>query len=79
MRTLWSRPSREEVRAVAIDLMVRHGPQAGEEATHLAEVAQQLGATENVQLYSRAAHCIETFLIALQCERAAGANAKVRN
>ncbi|MGO4869671.1 MAG: hypothetical protein ACLPGW_03530 [Roseiarcus sp.] len=79
MKTLWSGPSREEVRAVAIDLIVRHGPQASEEAFHLAKVAQQLGSAENTQLYSRAARCIENFLYASKREHAAAARRSVRH
>lgn len=71
MKTPWSGPSREEVRAVAIDLMIRHGEQASDEAIYLAKVAQQLGSPDNIQLYARAAQCIESFLFASKREHAA--------
>jgi len=79
MKTPWSGPSQEEIRAVAIDLIVRYGAQASDEAMHLAKVAQQLGAEENTRLYARAAHCIENFLYASKREHAAAARRAVRH
>lgn len=58
----WSGPSRDEVRAVALDLILRHGSAASVEAMHLAQIASQLGSRENTRLYSRAADYIETYL-----------------
>jgi hypothetical protein len=58
----WSRPSSDEVRAVAIDLIMRHGAGASEEALHLADIALQLGSQANSRLYWRAANYIETHL-----------------
>lgn len=74
----WSGRSRAEVRAIAIDLINRHGADASEEAAHLAQVALQLGSQENARLYSRAAHHIQAFLHAASRERAAAERKKLR-
>ena len=58
----WSGPSRDEVRAVAIDLILRHGAGASDEAMHLAGIALQLGSEANSRLYWRAARYIEIHL-----------------
>jgi hypothetical protein len=55
MRFPWSDPSREEVEAVAHDLIVRHSLKAYEEAVHLSEVARSLGSSKNDELYRLAA------------------------
>ncbi len=63
MRLPWSSEySPEDVRAVAIDLIVRHGPDASGEALLLADVARQRGSEANRQLYWRASNYIETHL-----------------
>ncbi len=52
-------PSREEVVAVATDLITRFGPQAHEEARRLEQVAVRLRYPSNRDLYRRAAREIE--------------------
>ena len=52
-------PTREEVVAVATDLIARFGLQAHDEALHLMEVAAQLRFRRNRDLYLRVAREIE--------------------
>ena len=52
-------PTREEVAAVATDLIARFGLQAHDEALHLMEVAAQLRFRRNRDLYLRVAREIE--------------------
>jgi hypothetical protein len=72
MRFPWSGPSREEIRSVTHDLIVRHGLFARDEAVHLSEVARFLGSSKNDRLYRLAADEIKTsFDLAWQkiCQR----------
>jgi hypothetical protein len=63
VRLPWSSEySPEDVRAVAIDLIVHHGPEASGEALLLADIARQRGSEANRQLYWRASNYIETHL-----------------
>jgi len=59
MRLPFIDPSREEVVAVATDLIVRFGLQAHDEVLHLEEVAVQMRAIKNRRLYRLAAREIE--------------------
>src|ERR1700722_580511 len=53
-------PPREEVAAVASDLIIRFGLHARDEALYLAGLSEQMRASWNRQLYRLAAHEIET-------------------
>jgi len=55
MRFPWSDPSREEVEAVAHDLIVGHGLFAHDEAIHISEVARFLGSSKESKFYRLAA------------------------
>jgi len=59
MRLPFFDPTREEVVAVATDLIVRFGLEAQDEALHLMEVAANMRAVRNCQLYRLAAREIE--------------------
>ena len=59
MRLPFIDPSREEVVAVATDLIVRFGLQAHDEVLRLEEVAVQMRAIKNRRLYRLAAREIE--------------------
>jgi len=59
MGWLWFGLSREEIKVVTHDLIVRHGLNAYEEAIHLAEVARFLGSSKNGKLYRLAANEIK--------------------
>jgi len=59
MRWPFFDPPRDEIAAVACDLIVRFGLQSHEEALYLAEVAANMGARKNGQLYRLAAREIE--------------------
>jgi hypothetical protein len=52
-------PTREEVVAVATDLITRFGLEAQDEALHLTEVAANMRAVRNCQLYRLVAREIE--------------------
>jgi hypothetical protein len=78
MKIPWSGPSRDEVRAVAVDLILRHGIDASGEAAHLAGIALKLGSLENHRLYSRAAHYIETYLHASSAQSGDGYVSRTR-
>ena len=60
MRLPFFDPSREEVAAVASDLINRFGLHARDEALFLAGLSEQMRARWNRQLYRLAAHEIET-------------------
>ena len=53
-------PPREEVAAVASDLIIRFGLRARDEALYLAGLSEQMRARWNTQLYRLAAREIET-------------------
>jgi hypothetical protein len=53
-------PRRDEVAAVASDLIIQFGLHAHDEALHLAELSEQMRARWNRQLYRLAAREIET-------------------
>ena len=59
MRLPFFDPTREEVVAVATDLITRFGLEAEDEALHLTEVAANMRAVRNSQLYRLAAREIE--------------------
>jgi hypothetical protein len=59
MRLSFFDPTREEVVAVAADLITRFGLEAQDEALHLTEVAANMRAVRNCQLYRLAAREIE--------------------
>ena len=59
MRLRFFDPTREEVVAVATDLITRFGLEAQDEALHLTEVAANIRAVRNYQLYRLAAREIE--------------------
>ena len=59
MRWPFFDPPKEEIAAVACDLIVRFGMQSHDEALYLAEVAANMGARKNLQLYRLAAREIE--------------------
>ena len=59
MRLPFFDPTREEVVAVATDLITRFGLEAQDEALHLTEVAANMRAVRNCQLYRLAAREIE--------------------
>ena len=59
MRLPFVDPTREEVVAVATDLIIRFGLEAQDEALHLTEVAANMRAVRNCQLYRLAAREIE--------------------
>ena len=59
MRLPFFDPTKEEVVAVATDLITRFGLEAGDEALHLTEVAANMRAVRNYQLYRLAAREIE--------------------
>jgi hypothetical protein len=59
MRLPFFDPTREEVVAVATDLITRFGLEAQEEALHLTGVAANIRAVRNYQLYRLAAREIE--------------------
>ena len=59
MRLPFFDPTREEVVAVATDLIRRFGLEAQDEALHLMEVAANMRAVRNCQLYRLAAREIE--------------------
>jgi hypothetical protein len=59
MRLPFVNPTKEEVAAVATDLIARFGLQAQDEALHLTEVAANLRAGRNRQLYRLAGLEIE--------------------
>jgi hypothetical protein len=60
MRLPFFDPPREEVAAVASDLIIRFGLRARDEALHLAVLSEQMRARWNMQLYRLAAREIET-------------------
>ena len=60
MRLPFFDPPREEVAAVASDLIIRFGFRARDEALYLAELSEQMRARGNMQLYRLAAREIET-------------------
>ena len=59
MRWPFFDPPKDEVAAVACDLIVRFGLRSHDEALYLAEVASNMGARKNLQLYRLAAREIE--------------------
>jgi hypothetical protein len=59
MRLPFFDPTREEVVAVATDLITRFGLEAQDEALHLTGVAANIRAVRNCQLYRLAAREIE--------------------
>ncbi len=59
MRLPFVDPTREEVVAVATDLIMRFGLEAQAEASHLTEVAANMRAVRDCQLYRLAAREIE--------------------
>jgi hypothetical protein len=59
MRLPFFDPTREEVIAVATDLIARFGLEAEDEALHLTGVAANMRAVRNCQLYRLAAQEIE--------------------
>ncbi len=59
MRWPFFDPPQDEIAAVACDLIVRFGLQSHDEALYLAEVAANMGARKNLQLYRLAAREIE--------------------
>ena len=59
MRLSFFDPTREEVVAVATDLITRFGLEAQDEALHLTGVAANIRAVRNCQLYRLAAREIE--------------------
>ncbi len=59
MRLRFFDPPREEVAAVASDLIIRFGFRARDEALHLAGLSEQMRARWNRQLYRLAAREIE--------------------
>ncbi|MGO8798097.1 MAG: hypothetical protein ACLQE9_02215 [Roseiarcus sp.] len=59
MRWPFFDPPKDEIAAVACDLIVRFGLRSHEEALYLAEVAASMGARKNLQLYRLAAREIE--------------------
>ena len=59
MRWPFLDPPHDEISAVACDLIVRFGLQSHDEALYLAEVASNMGARKNLQLYRLAAREIE--------------------
>src|SRR5271165_3855068 len=59
MRLPFFDPTREEVVVVATDLITRFGLEAQDEALHLTEVAANMRAVRNCQLYRLAAREIE--------------------
>ena len=59
MRLPFVDPTREEVVAIATDLIMRFGLEAQGEALHLTEVAANMRAVRNCQLYRLAAREIE--------------------
>ena len=59
MRLPFLDPPREEVAAVASDLIIRFGLHARDEALHLAGLSEQMRARWNRQLYRLAAREIE--------------------
>ena len=59
MRWPFFDPPRDEIAAVACDLIVRFGLRSHDEALYLAEVASNMGARKNLQLYRLAAREIE--------------------
>jgi hypothetical protein len=63
MRLPFFDPPREEVAAVASDLINRFGLHAREEALFLAGLSEQMRARWNRQLYRLAAHEIETSFV----------------
>jgi hypothetical protein len=56
-------PPREEVAAVASDLIIRFGLRARDEALYLAGLSEQMRARWNMQLYRLAAREIETSFV----------------
>jgi hypothetical protein len=60
MRLPFFDPPREEVAAVASDLIMRFGLLASDEAMYLAALSEQMRARSNRQLYRLAAREIET-------------------
>ena len=60
MRWAMFDPPRDEIAAVAGDLIARFGQQARDEALHLEEVAETLGSKKNRRMYRLAAREIET-------------------
>ena len=59
MRWPFFDPPQDEIAAVACDLIVRFGLHSHDEALYLAEVAANMGARKNLQLYRLAAREIE--------------------
>ncbi len=59
MRWPFFDPPRDEIAAVACDLIVRFGLRSHDEALYLAEVAANIGARRNLQLYRLAAREID--------------------
>ena len=59
MRWPFFDPPRDEIDAVACDLIARFGLRSHDEALYLAEVAANIGARKNLQLYRLAAREIE--------------------
>lgn len=59
MRWPFFDPPKDEIAAVACDLIVRFGLQSHDEALYLAEVAANMGARKNLHLYRLAAREIE--------------------
>ena len=61
MRLPFFDPTREEVVAVATDLITRFGLEAKDEALHLTEVAANMRAVRNCQLYLAAREIERSF------------------
>ncbi len=59
MRWPFFDPPRDEIAAVACDLILRFGLRSHDEALYLAEVAANMGARKNLHLYRLAAREIE--------------------
>lgn len=55
MNIRWFAPTEDEIEAVALHLVSRHGADAPEEALRLAEAYRSIGASKNARLYRLAA------------------------
>ena len=55
MRFPWLGPTREEIEAVARDLIAHYGANASDEALRICEAYRRLGASKNEKLYRLAA------------------------
>jgi hypothetical protein len=69
MRLPFFDPTREEVVAVATELIMRFGLEAQEEALHLTEVAANMRAVRNRQLYRLAVREIEKSFVEARTRR----------